>query len=224
MKMQQYFTDSTDVGKLYINFPMLESYQDFSDLPDENFLSRKYLAPFKKGTDYKSRVSKSIISRSVTLPSGIKEQLKTKFGVEDSDVCKECAKQLLMISNSNELEEKVERILANVMADNQYITAKYFFPRMLEGIGYIEKGRNYWEHMKSLFQQIIIHNIRKASRIQQIEFENGKIKEIYEKLDLLRILEIQNECSKDETGGFIWVLNTSVFVIADYNFSLVEEE
>ena len=95
---------------------------------------------------------------------------------------------------------------------------------MLEGIGYIEKGRNYWEHMKSLFQQIIIHNIRKASRIQQIEFENGKIKEIYEKLDLLRILEIQNECSKDETGGFIWVLNTSVFVIADYNFSLVEEE
>ena len=58
MKMQQYFTDSTDVGKLYINFPMLESYQDFSDLPDENFLSRKYLAPFKKGTDYKSRVSR----------------------------------------------------------------------------------------------------------------------------------------------------------------------
>lgn len=28
LAMQQYFVDSTDVGKLYINYPMIESYQD----------------------------------------------------------------------------------------------------------------------------------------------------------------------------------------------------
>ena len=40
-KMLAYYTDSTDMGKLYINYPMMQSYKHFRSLPDPTFLSRE---------------------------------------------------------------------------------------------------------------------------------------------------------------------------------------
>lgn len=40
-------------------------------------------------------------------------------------------------------------------------------------------------------------------------------------LILKKILEKQNDFSGVE-DGYIWVLNTCVFIVADYNFSLVK--
>ena len=39
--MLKYFNDSTEHGKLYINYPMMQSYKDFSYLPDDDFLDKK---------------------------------------------------------------------------------------------------------------------------------------------------------------------------------------
>lgn len=36
-RMLAYFSDSTEQGKLFINYPMMQSYKHFSDLPDDLF-------------------------------------------------------------------------------------------------------------------------------------------------------------------------------------------
>ena len=40
-RMLRFFNDPTDCGKLYINYPMLQSYKHFSSLPDSTFYSKK---------------------------------------------------------------------------------------------------------------------------------------------------------------------------------------
>lgn len=54
--------------------------------------------------------------------------------------------------------------------------------------------------------------------------QEDRYKEYFEGLDLTEILKAQNLASKDNERGFIWVLNTCVFFIADYNFRLVMEK
>lgn len=39
-KMLAYYTDSTDMGRLYINYPMMQSYRHLKALPDNDFLNR----------------------------------------------------------------------------------------------------------------------------------------------------------------------------------------
>ena len=51
--------------------------------------------------------------------------------------------------------------------------------------------------------------------------EQEELREKFEKIDLMQILNVQNEVSKDEETGFIWVLSTCTFLIPDYNFRLV---
>jgi len=38
--MQDYFNESTDNGKIYINYPMIESYKHFKSLPDDEYMNR----------------------------------------------------------------------------------------------------------------------------------------------------------------------------------------
>ncbi len=40
LRMLQYFNDSSDHGKLFINYPMMQSYKHFSVLPDDSFETR----------------------------------------------------------------------------------------------------------------------------------------------------------------------------------------
>lgn len=40
-EMFQYFNDSSDKGKLYINYPMMQSYKHLSEMPDNDFKDRK---------------------------------------------------------------------------------------------------------------------------------------------------------------------------------------
>jgi len=40
-RMLRYFNDSTNQGKLFINYPMMQSYKHFAVLPDPSFESRK---------------------------------------------------------------------------------------------------------------------------------------------------------------------------------------
>lgn len=39
-RMLSYFNDSTTNGKLYINYPMMQSYKHFRELPDDNFSNK----------------------------------------------------------------------------------------------------------------------------------------------------------------------------------------
>ena len=52
--------------------------------------------------------------------------------------------------------------------------------------------------------------------------KSEQYRESFESLDPGIILDKQNDFSSTDTG-YIWVLNTSVFIVADYNFSLDEK-
>ena len=41
IRMLDYFSDSADHGKLFINYPMMQSYKHFSILPDDSFIERR---------------------------------------------------------------------------------------------------------------------------------------------------------------------------------------
>lgn len=58
MKMLEFYVDSTDMGKLYINYPMMQSFKHFSALPDLAYLE-KCASPFgyKKLVGLESRFS-----------------------------------------------------------------------------------------------------------------------------------------------------------------------
>lgn len=48
------------------------------------------------------------------------------------------------------------------------------------------------------------------------------LRECFAELDLKSILIEQNESSINTITGIIWVLNTSVFLVPDYNFRLLD--
>lgn len=61
-KMIQYFNDSSDMGKLYINYPMMQSYKHLKNLPDTDFKNRKIntidVSNYKKIVDKESKYKK----------------------------------------------------------------------------------------------------------------------------------------------------------------------
>ncbi len=79
--------------------------------------------------------------------------------------------------------------------------------------------------MRKIFKTVLYHNICKANKIQndRYQIEEDGYKACFEQLALEEILKVQNQCSRDADSGYIWVLNTCVFLVADYNFALVTE-
>lgn len=223
LKMQKYFADSADVGKLYINYPMIESYQDFTSIPDNNFENSRISVILQPGAQYKSMVKDTVVAKSVDLRRKMREILIERFAVEDNGICDNCVDELLKISSEHNLITAIEDKLNNVVGVKNLNTAKYQFKDLLCKFSYISNGYSYWDYMRYMIKQIVIHNICKANKIQNgvYQISCDEYKQCFEQLDLERILQIQNEASRDEQNGYIWVLNTCVFVIADYNFSLV---
>ena len=58
LDMQKCFNDAADMGKLYINYPMIESYLHLRALPDNEYYERKIPVSLKPGKKYKSLVDK----------------------------------------------------------------------------------------------------------------------------------------------------------------------
>ena len=77
--------------------------------------------------------------------------------------------------------------------------------------------------MRYLFDRLFCIISFKALRVQyNIDIIDKKeCRDDFEKIDLNEILNIQNAVSKDDERGFIWILCTCVFVVPEYNFSLV---
>lgn len=59
------FSSSTDIGKLYINYPMLESYKDINNIDDESFFqSTVHLDEIQRETNGKNKYKRLVISRT----------------------------------------------------------------------------------------------------------------------------------------------------------------
>lgn len=108
--------------------------------------------------------------------------------------------------------------------DYEHHDPKFDEEKILEMQGYIQAGDSYWQYMRNMFRQVVVHNICKANKIQNGKYQisSDEYRSYFEKLDLEEILHRQNEISRDSKNGYIWVLSTCVFIVAEYNFSLIQ--
>ena len=225
VKLQNHFYDSTDMGKLYINYPMVESYQHFKSLPDPLFENRYVSVKMRNGGEYKDKVHNiKAISDIIWFPHKIDEILRTRYGVVDNKNRIECVDRILNIHNKNNLQEEVYSIIEKEVEGRNAITCKCQLIHMIDRMDYIENGYSYMEYAREILKKIIYFNICKANKITHGVYTIVKenYRNTYSQLDPTEILEKQNEASRDDMNGIIWVLNTCVFIIADYKFSLVE--
>lgn len=224
LKMQRCFVDAADMGRLYINYPMIESYRHLSQLPDDGFAERKIPVSLRPGKEYKALVDQeTILGSKFDFPHRIDDLLEKHFGVSDVEKRKKCCDEILEISSVSSMDDGIENALQEVVAEHILLTVKYQLADWVTKQGYVHMNLTYWKYIRGVFRQVIYHNISKANRIQygQYQIPENKYKEYFERLDLTEILKIQNLASKDSTTGFIWVLNTCIYFIAEYNFRLV---
>lgn len=223
LKLQNYFTDSSDVGQLYINYPMIESYQHIDNFPDTKYQERKISVTVQPGAVYKARVRNSIVAKNTGLPQKIREILMDRFCVDDTESVENSMKQLLSLDNAENLVDDIYKILKDIVDESVIKTAVYQMRSTLTGMGYLTEHLSYWQHMRKMLQTIVCYNINKANRIQEdITESEENLRTIFEHVNYVEILKKQNEVSKDQAAGFIWVLNTCVLVVADYNFALLD--
>ncbi|MBQ9886188.1 MAG: hypothetical protein IJM37_04950 [Lachnospiraceae bacterium] len=226
-KLQEYFTDSTDVGKLYINYPMIEAYRDLHSLPDASYEDRKIPVTMQPGAKYKAAVRGTVVDKLVNklveFPQKTRKVLSERFEVADETSCQKCVEDLLRINSNNNLKEYIFEVLDGKVRNEDINTAQCYFSDRIKSMEYTSVGMTYWEYTRDIFKQIIKHNICKAYKIQNSSYDiaESEYRTSYQQLDLLTILQIQNAASRDRVNGWIWVLSTCVFAVADYNFSLV---
>ena len=223
LEMQRCFVDATDMGKLYINYPMIESYRHLCQLPDDDFAERKIPVSLQPGKEYKALVEQeTILGSKIDFPHRINDLLEKHFEVSDVEKRKKCCNEILEISSVSSMENVIDNALQGVVAGHTLPTVKYQLVDWVTKQGYVHTNQTYWEYMRDIFKQVIYHNISKANRIQyeQYQIPENKYKEYFERLDLTEILKVQNFVGKDSAIGFIWVLNTCIYFIAEYNFRL----
>lgn len=222
--MQNYFIDAADMGKLYINYPMLESYLHLCDLPDNKFIDRYIPVSLQPGSEYKSLVKKENkkLWQKIDFPHRMENWLEN-HSVTDAEKRKKCCEEILGISSANSMESVIENVLQKVLAGERLKEAKDSLKNWLESQEHIQNNQTYWQNIREVFKQSICRHIVKAHKIQykQDQVPQHKYKEYFQQLDLSEILKIQNE--KSITEGMIWVLNTCIFFIAEYNFKLVTD-
>ena len=224
VQMQEYFQDETSVGKLYLNYPMVESYQHLYQIPDEGYEERYVAASMTSGAEYKHMVSNTFIAGLINLPIKLGEILSDRFHVSDEEKCQRCVEDLLNLNEKETLLEKIGEILTGVVAEDSLMTAKFQMRATLEEKEHMNQGLTYYEYMKWLFRQIIIHNIKKANKVQNgvYEMELQDMKKQFFTLELEEILKKQNNASRDVQEGIIWILNTSVFFVPEYSYDLLD--
>lgn len=216
-KLQNYFSDITDVGQLYLNYPMVESYLDYNEFDYDAFKNKIFKAHVSKGNEYKHQVSKSKLSKIFGAFDKLISILDDE--IHDFELSEKTIINLLSINDSSDLFTKINSELCSVVCTDKLRTLTYHFKSIIEQLDYLQKGLNYFEYLKLIFINIIHSNIRKANYILggSFEIKNEQLKDIYfDHIELSKILDKQNVVSNDFNTGFVWVLNSSLFIAANY--------
>ena len=114
--MMDYFIESTDMGKLYINYPMIDAFYHMSSIPDSGYNDRVVAMDELRNKTYKSRVNAENRNRDYK-----------KFAVT-RDECSAVIRQNI---------EKGKRIL--VESDNALADARLILKKQLEELSQRER-------------------------------------------------------------------------------------
>ena len=139
--MSQLFNNETDLGKLYINYPMVESIYHFSELPDTNFNNRTVtIDKGFNGKEYKSLVNKeSCIVKSKITPKEMCYIIAHNYykarsisGCESNEVSsEEVLKKQIELKNHNKSIQVLSMMPLLVM-DYNYEEAIHILQRKLK--------------------------------------------------------------------------------------------
>ena len=222
MIMQRYFNDVAENGQLYLSYPMIEAYQHLLTIPDPNFERYESPAALRAGHLYKNSVKDTVVAKVVGLPERIDEYLLKKHGISFDDRHK-CVRAFLEINDDSSLLASVTSILSKVITGHDLISAAHVVTGMINAAEYASQKQNYFAFAKEVLRQVVFHNIKKANKIQNGNYQvaNDDMQGVFLKLKQDDILEKQNIASRDRANGKISVLSTCVLFIPDYNFNLL---
>ena len=75
------------MGKLYINYPMIESYLHLKAIPDVNYEESNILVSLQPGKKYKNLVKKeTIIYKDIDFIHRLHDLLNEHFGITDDSI------------------------------------------------------------------------------------------------------------------------------------------
>lgn len=220
MKMQKYFNSVDDQGFLYINYPMIESLYHYVSFPDKEYIYRSIPVTCQPGKKYKEKVKEeSAILEYVSLYHKLVDAIKSKVGLAEEWI-ENVAFELLSVNNEKDLQDKVEVFISqtNLSSKNKG-NLKFSICKLLSEQLYMKKGISYWEEMRNYFKIILEDNVLKASYIQEgMDNVARNTKDKYLSLEWWKVLDKQNELSRDSVNGIIMVLCTCITFLGQYKF------
>lgn len=222
-RLQDYFHEASEEGQLYVNYPMIESYQHIESLRDNDYENRKISVTLQPGQKYKNLTKDTLVAKLVRLPQKMFEILNERFNLVDEGVCNNSVEALLNIKTSENLMDQIEGILRGGLSETHLATAKYQMADLIRKTGYADLGLTYYEYARNVLTQIILYNISKANKLLNgiYDITNERYRNVFFSIDWSEILDVQNTASRDPVMGIIWVLNTCVTFVPEYNFGLL---
>ena len=218
-EMQKYFSDINDVGQLYINYPMVESYLDIDLKNSDDYEFRTFSADFSKGNEYKAIVKGNQVCNDVFLFHKLANRLEEI--IHDKAIAENTAKNILIKFGMTDPQNEFYKIFSSVLAEKDAVSFSHHYLSILKNMGYDMQAKSYFSYIRDIFMIITESNIRKALMIQGDDYhiDSEQLDDYYyEKMNLSEILKKQNKESRNKQTGFIWVLNTSMYIISNYKF------
>ncbi|MBR5949748.1 MAG: hypothetical protein IKZ82_14050 [Clostridia bacterium] len=223
--MNEVFNDASDNGRLFLNYPMLESYMD-ADINaekdklhpfDKVYMERKASVSGCIGKIYKNSIRYPELKKLFSFKNYLENELKSHSLGNASD---ECLNKILENKNADEMTIKCIFEECGYAGNRQVccqIAAE--LNRQCKGWG------SYREKLRWVILRLIYNNICKASMIQ---FGNPDVSisqtvNTYNELESMQILLKQIQFSQDNKSGFVYALNTGLFIVPDYNSNLISD-
>lgn len=221
LQMQNYFSNSEDVGKLYINYPMVESYMDFKSIDDNDYIDKKTTSNIQNGQTYKNSVKDNFIAKLIRFPLKIEDILIKNFQLQKT-IVDTYIENLLNLNDLKLIEYNAHNYLKSFIEEKDLKTFICQLMHIVQELQYIPTY-TYNEYMRFVFKYIIFSNIKKAHNIQFSTYSTCEkdLKQHFYDVDESDILEKQNVISRLTGNAEIYVLNTSVFLIPNYNTNLI---
>ena len=220
-RLQKHFVNPTDDGILYINYPMIESFLHMPSIPDSSYMTRSVSVTCNPGSKYKEIVYQdSVLLKYLRIYTKILKEIVDNLDELDDSKADDIVFDLLSFSNKEQLQDDIYDYLKNLKVDEQRRNfLKHSISTKMLSLNYWNEHISYWEKLRKLIVYVIQQNICKAWSIQSSnEEEIASIKDIYEKLNWTKILEVQNMASADPVSGIIWVLCTCITLLGEYKF------
>lgn len=221
-RMQKHFTNISEDGILYINYPMVESYLDMPEIPDDEYIDRQISVTMRPGEVYKKAVYGysafwKVCQIYMKLTSIIHEHIRSLNNMQYDEIIY----RIMNIAYDGMTREGIENHLKkyNDDADVNAYLKNYIF-NIMKKVNMPDNCINYWSMVSFYILYIGMQNIVKAYKIQTDYIGSNLTcsSEIYDELDFYQIMLKQNTLSEDNLNGNIWVLNCFMTFLGEYKF------